>query len=53
MACVTARKEDEKKRESHKQAMHKVPDFPCVDCPYLCLTYCTILLLLQLSRHVD
>ncbi|XP_042177122.1 leucine-rich repeat-containing protein 49 isoform X5 [Oncorhynchus tshawytscha] len=23
MACVTARKEDEKKRESHKQAMHK------------------------------
>uniref|UniRef100_A0A8C7H9W1 Leucine-rich repeat-containing protein 49-like n=1 Tax=Oncorhynchus kisutch TaxID=8019 RepID=A0A8C7H9W1_ONCKI len=31
MACVTARKEDEKKRESHKQAMHKVPDFPYVD----------------------
>uniref|UniRef100_A0A8C7HAG9 Leucine-rich repeat-containing protein 49-like n=1 Tax=Oncorhynchus kisutch TaxID=8019 RepID=A0A8C7HAG9_ONCKI len=25
MACVTARKEDEKKRESHKQAMHKSP----------------------------
>ncbi|XP_035611995.1 leucine-rich repeat-containing protein 49-like isoform X2 [Oncorhynchus keta] len=25
MACVTARKEDEKKRESYKQAMHKSP----------------------------
>eukprot|EP00063_Salmo_salar_P007808 XP_013982643.1 PREDICTED: leucine-rich repeat-containing protein 49-like isoform X2 [Salmo salar] len=25
MACVMARKEDEKKRESHKQAMHKSP----------------------------
>uniref|UniRef100_A0A8C7G8W3 Leucine rich repeat containing 49 n=1 Tax=Oncorhynchus kisutch TaxID=8019 RepID=A0A8C7G8W3_ONCKI len=47
MACVTARKEDEKKRESHKQAMHKVPDLPYVDSVCVltvCFSVCSRLL---------
>lgn len=42
MACVTARKEDEKKRESHKQAMHKVPDLPYVNILHYTVTIADI-----------